>query len=102
MEENNLDALHHVAIPVVSVAAVVEWYTKTFKCRVLYQDESWGFLEFANIRIALVVPDQHPPHLAFVSDEAERFGALKTHRDGTRSVYVRDPAGNSVEIMARA
>jgi hypothetical protein len=25
---------------------------------------------------------------------------LKLHRDGTRSCYVRDPAGNSVEVMA--
>ena len=29
-----------------------------------------------------------------------KFGALKLHRDGTRSCYVTDPAGNSVEILA--
>jgi hypothetical protein len=48
----------------------------------------------------LVIPEQHPPHIAFTSPKAEQFGALKTHRDGTRSTYVKDPAGNSVEIMA--
>ena len=94
-----LDAIHHVAVSVTDVAAAVSWYTKTFACRVAYQDESWAMLEFANIRLALVVPGQHPPHLGFTSSRAADFGALKTHRDGTRSTYVADPAGNSVEIL---
>jgi catechol 2,3-dioxygenase-like lactoylglutathione lyase family enzyme len=38
--------------------------------------------------------------LVFTSPRAEGFGALTTHRDGTRSTYVKDPAGNSVEILA--
>ena len=44
-------------------------------------------------------PEQHPPHIAVCSADAERFGPLTTHRDGTRSIYVRDCAGNSVEII---
>jgi len=94
-----LDAIHHVAVSVTDVAAAVSWYMKTFACRVAYQDESWAMLEFANIRLALVVPGQHPPHLGFTSARAAEFGTLKTHRDGTRSTYVKDPAGNSVEIL---
>ncbi len=82
------------------VAPAVEWYTQTFKCQVKYQDSTWALLEFGNIQLALVVPEQHPPHTAFVSDEAEKYGTLKTHRDGTRSCYLTDPAGNSVEILA--
>lgn len=95
-----LDRIDHVAVAVRDVALAVDWYKKTFRCRVAYQDETWAFLEFENTKLALVVPEQHPPHFAFTSPEAASFGPLKTHRDGTRSTYVKDPAGNSVEIMA--
>jgi len=96
-----LDSIHHVAIAVQDVKGAVAWYTKNFQCKVAYQDDTWAFLEFANLKLALVIPSQHPAHIAFVSPEAEKFGTLKPHRDGTRSCYVTDPAGNSVEIMAQ-
>ena len=95
-----LDRIDHVAISVRDIAAAVAWYTRSFRCRVAYQDASWAFLEFDNVRVALVVPDQHPPHLALVSPEAGSFGKLTTRRDGTRSTYISDPSGNSVEIVA--
>jgi catechol 2,3-dioxygenase-like lactoylglutathione lyase family enzyme len=95
-----LDSLDHVAIPVEDVASAVEWYRRTFRCEVKYQDATWALLRFANTSLALVIPSQHPAHIGFVSADAEQFGALKTHRDGTRSCYVNDPAGNSVEILA--
>jgi len=98
--ETKLDGLHHIAVSVQNVSEAVEWYMKQFRCKVRYQDETWAFLEFANIQMALVIPSQHPPHIAFTSSEAERFGALKRHRDGTESVYVKDPSGNSVEVLA--
>lgn len=94
------DSLHHVAIAVRDVAEAVAWYTQTFRCRVAYQDPSWAMLEFENVRVALVLPDQHPPHIAFSHPAAENFGPLKAHRDGTRSTYVSDPSGNSIELMA--
>jgi len=95
-----LDRLDHIAIPVEDVAAAVEWYCRTFRCTVKYQDQTWALLAFANTSLALVIPSQHPAHIGFVSPDAEKFGALKTHRDGTRSCYVNDPAGNAVEILA--
>src|SRR5271169_6699575 len=95
----NLDSINHIAIAVDDVQTAVDWYTERFRCNIEYQDTTWAFLCFGNIKLALVVPNQHPPHLAFVTPEAESFGTLKTHRDGTRSCYVKDPAGNSVEIM---
>lgn len=95
-----LDRIDHVAISVADIPAAVTWYTSTFRCKVVYQDATWALLEFDNLQLALVVSEQHPPHVALKSREAERFGTLETHRDGTRSVYVTDPAGNSVEIMA--
>ena len=95
-----LDSIDHVAIPVEDVASSVEWYRRSFHCEIRYQDDTWALLEFKNMRLALVIPSQHPAHLGFVSQEAENFGSLKTHRDGTRSIYIHDPSGNSVEILA--
>jgi catechol 2,3-dioxygenase-like lactoylglutathione lyase family enzyme len=95
-----LDRIEHVAIAVADVDSVVAWYTANFHCEVDYKDATWALISFDNMKLALVVPEQHPPHIALTSPEPEKFGALTTHRDGTRSVYVRDPAGNSVEIMA--
>ena len=89
-----LDSIHHVAISVKDIAASVDWYTMTFKCKVSYQDATWAMLEFANLKLALVIPSQHPAHIAFVHPEADKFGFLQAHRDGTRSTYVADPAGN--------
>ncbi len=95
-----LDKIDHFAIPVSDVAGTVAWYTKTFHCEVRYQDATWALLKFGNVSLALVIPSQHPQHIGFVSPEAEKWGALKTHRDGTRSCYMTDPAGNAVEILA--
>jgi catechol 2,3-dioxygenase-like lactoylglutathione lyase family enzyme len=95
-----LDRIDHVAVSVRDIDRAVDWYTRSFRCRVTYRDPTWAFLEFDNLKLALVVPEQHPPHIAFVSPNAETFGPLRTHRDGTRSTYLADPAGNSVEIMA--
>jgi catechol 2,3-dioxygenase-like lactoylglutathione lyase family enzyme len=95
-----LDRIHHVAIAVADIASAVAWYTSTFRCTVAYQDPTWALLDFDNLKLALVVSDQHPPHISLTSPKAESFGALTTRRDGTRSTYVKDPAGNSVEIMA--
>jgi len=95
-----LDQIDHIAISVADVKSAISWYRSHFQCDLIYEDETWAFLKFGNIKLALVVPDQHPPHIAFVSDRAAEFGQLKPHRDGTRSLYLADPAGNSVEIMA--
>jgi hypothetical protein len=49
--------------------------------------------------LALVIAEQHPPHVAVRRADAEKFGPLVTHRDGSRSVYVNDAAGNAVEVI---
>ncbi|MCS6806494.1 MAG: VOC family protein [Acidobacteriota bacterium] len=100
IDKNLLDTIDHVAICVVDVKAAVEWYTRTFKCEVCYQDDTWAMLQFNNVKLAFVIAEQHPPHIALFSPDAEAFGKLKTHRDGTRSVYIQDPSGNAVEILA--
>jgi catechol 2,3-dioxygenase-like lactoylglutathione lyase family enzyme len=97
--EPQLDDLHHVAIQVKNIQRAVEWYRNNFATRVDYQDESWALLRFGNIYLALVKPEQHPPHIAIEHQHAERFGNLTQHRDGTQSVYIADSEGNNVEIM---
>ena len=92
--------MDHVAIPVQDIRRAIAWYQQRFNCAVRYQDDTWAMIEFANIKLALVLPSQHPGHLGFVTPRAAEFGELKPHRDGTRSVYVTDPSGNAVELLA--
>jgi catechol 2,3-dioxygenase-like lactoylglutathione lyase family enzyme len=94
-----LDTLHHVAIAVTDLKETVAWYTSHFDCRLSYQDETWAIVQFANVSLAFVIPEQHPPHIALLGDPSA-YGEPVKHRDGTRSVYVKDPAGNNVEILA--
>ena len=94
-----LDPLDHVALLVKDVAAAVGWYTRTFRCRVIYQDETWAMLAFRNARLALMAPGRHPSHIAFAREDAARFGPLEAHRDGIRSIYLTDGDGNSIEVL---
>jgi catechol 2,3-dioxygenase-like lactoylglutathione lyase family enzyme len=98
-ETKTFDTVDHVAVPVSDLQGTVDWYLKNFSCKVVYQDDTWALVEFANIRVAFVIPEQHPPHFALLR-EPSLFGEPKTHRDGTRSVYLNDPSGNSVEVLA--
>ena len=91
--------IHHSAICVDDIAEATDWYRSIMDFEIEYQDESWALLSFENSKVALVLPSQHPPHLAFEHSRAAEFGALKTHRDGTASVYVDDPFGNTIELL---
>lgn len=93
-----LSTLHHVAVVVTDVSAAVAWYGDRFRCEVTYQDDTWALLRFANTSIALVLPDQHPAHAAFLADLTGREG-VRRHRDGTRYLYEQDPWGNTVEHL---
>lgn len=97
-----MDTIHHLAIQVKNIAETVAWYKKRYDIKVIYQDDTWALLQFANVALALVMPDQHPPHFAIVSEKAASYGPLTTHRDGTASVYIQDPADNWIEIIQLA
>lgn len=97
--DTQLDSLHHIAISVENVPEAVKWYREHFRCEIAYEDDTWALLKFANVSLAIVIPDQHPPHLGFAVPNAEKYGELKPHRDGTRSVYTSDPFGNVVEML---
>jgi extradiol dioxygenase family protein len=94
-----MDKIHHIAIEVEDIGRAVSWYMERFSCQVSYRDDTWAMLEFDNVKLALVIPSQHPRHVAFARDDAARFGKLKAHRDGAASVYVKDSEGNVVEII---
>src|SRR5690606_26578979 len=56
----------HVAQQVPDIAAAVEWQRATVPgTTVVYQDHTWALVESAGVRIAFVLPDQHPNHLAY-------------------------------------
>jgi catechol 2,3-dioxygenase-like lactoylglutathione lyase family enzyme len=97
-----MDRVHHIALVVPNIGEALVWYQDRFDVDTIYEDSSWALLRLDNIALALVLPDQHPPHIAIERKNAETFGALTTHRDGTASVYVDDPWGNTIEIMKAA
>lgn len=99
MNRQKLTEIDHVAIPVKDISRAVDWYLSRFQCEIGYQDETWALLRFGNVNVAFVLPDQHPPHLGLISDDAATHGPLTTHRDGTRSIYIRDSEGNSLELL---
>lgn len=98
-KRRKLDYIHHIAISVPDIAEGLEWYTSRFDCEVEYVDQTWALLAFANTKLALVLPKQHPSHFALSRSDANKFGELVTHRDGLKSVYLTDAFGNAIEIL---
>ena len=94
-----MDKIHHIAIQVEDISKSVEWYKKNFEVVVSYQDETWAMIDFENTSLALVMPEEHPFHFAIESKQAEIYGDLTKHRDGTASVYICDIDGNNVEMI---
>jgi hypothetical protein len=98
----------HVAQQVPDIAQAVEWQLRTVPgTTVLHQDPTWALVESGGARLAFVLPDQHPSHLAFRvgADELERLAAengaaIATHRDATRSIYLEGPGSLATEIIA--
>ena len=98
--------IDHVAVPAHDIAKSAEWYATHFGAEVLYQDQTWAFLRMGPVKLALVTPTQHPPHVALRVDD-DRLAALArtagreidSHRDGTKGVYLKDPDGNAVELI---
>jgi catechol 2,3-dioxygenase-like lactoylglutathione lyase family enzyme len=97
-----MDNVRYVAVPVADIKTAVGWYRRHFEVHTLHEDQSWAMLRFANVDIALVLPGAHPPLLAIDRFDAEAYGRLQRHRDGTASACVTDPAGNVIEVMKNA
>jgi hypothetical protein len=97
----------HVAQQVPDITAAVEWQRRTVPgTTVLHQDATWALVESGGARVAFVLPEEHPSHLAFRVDgeELERLAAehgveIATHRDATRSIYLVGPGSLQTEII---
>lgn len=98
----------HVAQQVPDIAEAVAWQVRTVPgSTVLHQDPSWALVESGGVRLAFVLPGQHPAHVAFrVSEEelealaAEHGAPIATHRDATRSIYLEGPGSLATEIIS--
>ena len=91
--------IDHIALQVENPKEAAEWYHDEFEGKILYADETWSFVQMENIKLAFVVKSQHPEHIAFEVDSFEDGDRTKKHRDGTISVYKRDPFGNIYELI---
>lgn len=105
MEDFQFD---HVAQVVPNIVEAVAWYQETLpNVTVLYQDDTWAFIQVGTIKLAFVVRDQHPGHLAWRVSEPElnrlatrHSKEIKPHRDGTKSFYLEAPGGQAIEIIS--
>ena len=96
-----MNALHNVANAVTDIAESLDWFRGQFEVEMLYADDNWALVPFDNTARACVQPDPHPPHVAIERGNAESYGTFAPRRDGTASVYIRNPWGNASEIMKR-
>jgi catechol 2,3-dioxygenase-like lactoylglutathione lyase family enzyme len=98
--------MDHVAVPTRDIAGSIRFYVENFDAQVLYQDGTWAFLRLGQGKLALVTPEQHPPHVALRVSPADLEAAaaragkpIDRHRDGTTGIYINDPQGNVIELI---
>ena len=91
--------IDHIALVVDNPEEVANWYIDQFEASHLYSDESWALVEFENIKMAFVRKGTHPAHFGIKIEEFAKEEKIKTHRDGTLSVYKKDPWGNIYELI---
>ena len=98
----------HLALSVPAISDAVDFYSREFpQTRVLYRDDSWALLEVGGLKIAFVLEEQHPPHMAFRTDSREELEQLaqeseavvNVHRDGSESFYHEDTGNNVIEVI---
>ena len=100
--------LDHIAVVSRDLEADAAFYAR-LGFTVEKFDADWAMLRDANGRgIALLSPGgAHPPHFALRAASREAVesvandcgGHAADHRDGSVSVYVKDPSGNTVELI---
>ena len=94
----------HVAVRCTDIQKSVIWYVQNLDCEVEYQDNTWAMLKVGDSKLALVLKDQHPAHIAFRVEDTLKFpchpNQVKVHRDSTSYYYGADPDGNIIEWVA--
>ncbi len=96
---SSLSSIDHVALAVADIEDSVRWYQSSFSCELIYKNKQLAILQFANLRLTLVLPSMENTHVAYVCEDAETFGELYEQVDGTLSTFVSDPTGNPVELV---
>jgi catechol 2,3-dioxygenase-like lactoylglutathione lyase family enzyme len=94
--------IDHVAIAVKDIARATNWYKESFDAKVIYQDETWAMIKIGNSKVALTLPNLHPPHIAILVDSVDCFPKktkAKKHKDKSSYAYVTDPDGNVIEYI---
>ena len=91
--------IDHIALQVDDIRESVDWYVDKCGCSIIHCDDTWAMLQFDNIKLALVVENQHPYHISFAVDEIKWEDHIMEHRDGSVSKYIQDPSGNNIEII---
>ena len=94
----------HVALTSKNIKNSIKWYVENLDAEVLYEDDTWGLVNVSDVKIAFVIPKQHPSHICFeVSedyiDKHLDSKIFKEHRDGSSSCYVSDIDGNHIELL---
>ena len=81
------DKIDHIAIQVKNIKKSLNWYLENFNCTEIYSDETWAFIKFKNIKLALVTKEQHPSHFAIINEKVSLDQKAIKHRDGSISKY---------------
>jgi rhodanese-related sulfurtransferase len=101
-------AFDHIAVQTKTTTEAVKFFTSFVpNSKLIYQDDTWAFVEVNGTRVAFVTNEQHPGHLAWrVSDEdLERLATqhgktIRAHRDRTKSFYLPGPDGLWLELIS--
>ncbi len=100
MKSCSIQGLDHVALTVTDLQKCIDWYVENLGASIDYSDDTWAMLDISGIKVALTIPQQHPPHIAFTVDNVDKLGPdPKRHRDGSYFRYVNDPEGNTIELI---
>ena len=114
--------LRHIALNVTDVAISVEFYTSLFGMQVVWQpDPDNAYLSSGCDNLALHRAPSPPgregrqlDHIGFIvpqTDDVDRAAEIlarrgvplvkpvRTHRDGSRSLYCADPDGTLIQIL---
>ena len=91
--------LDHVAIVVSNISESIDWYCFKFEnAEIIHQDNTWGMINIDGLRLAMVLENMHPPHIA-IGRQGVAPDGVNTHRDGSKYVYEKDPDGNVIETI---
>lgn len=97
---NNFDTVDHITISVANLESSIQWYLSSFKCEVVYRQNTLAILKFSNLKIVLSLPSDQRPHVGYLKQNAAEFGEIMEQSDSCMSTFIADPTGNPVELIS--